>query len=85
MFIMVVLPAPFGPSKPKISPDSTVMSSLSTAVSPLKHFVSCLVSMMLVNGLLHFQQLETKADLSIFASTYPIMDEFLAQKSKIPL
>jgi hypothetical protein len=62
----VVLPAPFGPSKPKISPDSTLMSSLSTALSPLKDFVSWLVSITLVNGLIHFQQLAIKADLRIF-------------------
>lgn len=66
MLITVVFPAPFGPSKPKISPDSTMMSSLSTAVNPLKHFVSCLVSMMLVNGLVHFQQLESRADLRVY-------------------
>ena len=45
--MVVVFPAPFGPNKPKISPDSTVMSSLSTAVSELNVFVSCLVSITL--------------------------------------
>lgn len=33
--IAVVLPAPFGPSNPKISPDSTVMFRSSTAFSEL--------------------------------------------------
>jgi hypothetical protein len=41
----VVFPAPLGPRSPKISPDSTLTSKLSTALSELKVFVSCLVSM----------------------------------------
>ena len=40
MLMVVVLPAPFGPSNPKISPVSTVMSSLSTALKELYAFVS---------------------------------------------
>jgi len=83
MLIVVVLPAPFGPSKPKISPDSTLMSSLSTALSPLNDFVSWLVSITLVNGLLHFQQLATKADLSIFLLHLRIW-RWCGKKSKYP-
>jgi hypothetical protein len=56
MEIVVVFPAPLGPSKPKISPDSTVMSNLSTAVSELNAFVNWLVSIMLV---IEFSSLST--------------------------
>jgi len=42
--IVVVLPAPLGPMKPKTSPRSTVRSSSSTAVSDPKRFVSPTVS-----------------------------------------
>jgi hypothetical protein len=42
---VVVFPAPLGPRSPKISPDSTLMSKLSTALIELYAFVSCLVSM----------------------------------------
>ena len=41
---MVVLPAPLGPSKPKISPSFTLKEMWSTAVSPLNLFVRLLVS-----------------------------------------
>src|SRR5690348_18388094 len=40
MRMSVVLPAPFGPSKPKISPFSTVKLMLFTATSSPKRFVS---------------------------------------------
>ena len=42
---VVVLPAPFGPSNPKISPLSTEMSSESTAFIELYVFVSLCVWM----------------------------------------
>lgn len=45
--IVVVLPAPFGPSKPKTSPFSTVILSLSTAVRLLNRLVRSIVSMVL--------------------------------------
>jgi hypothetical protein len=48
MDMVVVFPAPFGPSKAKISPDSTLISSWSTAVRPLNVFVNLRVSIMLV-------------------------------------
>src|SRR3990170_462216 len=48
--MVVVFPAPLGPSKPKTSPDSTAMSSSLTAVSELNDFVSLLVSMALTIG-----------------------------------
>src|SRR3990170_224457 len=48
--MVVVFPAPLGPNKPKTSPDSTPMSSSSTAVSELNDFVSLLVSMALTKG-----------------------------------
>ena len=38
--IVVVLPAPLGPSNPKISPESTVMLRLSTALNELYAFVN---------------------------------------------
>ena len=44
MLMVVVLPAPFGPRSPKISPDSTAMSNLSTAVRPLNDFDKSWVS-----------------------------------------
>src|SRR5512139_936180 len=48
--IIVVFPAPLGPSNPKISPDSTLMSNELTAVSPSKDFVSLKVSIALLIG-----------------------------------
>ena len=69
MLMVVVLPAPLGPSNPKTSPDSTFMLSLSTAVSPLKHLVSCVVSITLGNFSFHFQQLDSRADLRVFPRT----------------
>jgi hypothetical protein len=58
--MVVVFPAPFGPSKPKISPDSTVMFSLSTAVSELNDLVSWLVSITLGIDLVTVKSLDTK-------------------------
>ena len=40
MRIVVVLPAPFGPRKPKDSPCATSKSTWSTAVKPAYRFVS---------------------------------------------
>jgi hypothetical protein len=51
--IVVVFPAPFGPSKPKISPFSILMLRLSTAVSPLNFFVRSNVSMALLVGIVY--------------------------------
>jgi hypothetical protein len=54
--MVVVFPAPLGPSKPKISPDSTLMFSLSTAVSELNDLVSWLVSIALGIDFRHCQK-----------------------------
>src|SRR5688500_10615708 len=40
---VVVLPAPFGPSRPTISADPTAMLTPRTTVGPLEDFVSALV------------------------------------------
>jgi hypothetical protein len=45
MRIVVVLPLPFGPRKPKISPLGTSKSTASTAVKSPKRFVSPRTSM----------------------------------------
>jgi hypothetical protein len=58
--MVVVFPAPFGPSKPKISPDSTVMFSLSTAVSELNDLVNWLVSIALGIDFVTVKNLDTK-------------------------
>src|SRR5579859_4496022 len=42
-FTAVVLPAPFGPRKPKISPRGTVIESPASATVPLKRLVSSTV------------------------------------------
>ncbi len=39
--IVVVLPAPFGPSKPKISPGSTANETSATACMSPKHLARC--------------------------------------------
>jgi len=39
IFIVVVLPAPFGPRNAKISPSFTLNETLSTALKPLNSFV----------------------------------------------
>jgi hypothetical protein len=57
--IVVVLPAPFGPSKAKTSPDSTAMSNWSTAVIELNVLVSLKVSITLV---IDFSQLDSRVD-----------------------
>src|SRR5690606_8061210 len=44
MFIRVVLPAPFSPSRPRISPDSTVRSTESLAMTPGNRLVMPLSS-----------------------------------------
>ncbi len=46
--MVVVLPAPFGPKNPNISPFSTVKLMLSTAVKFLNFFVKSFVSIILV-------------------------------------
>jgi hypothetical protein len=49
MFNVVVLPAPFGPKKPKILPVSTVKLMPSTALTlPLKTLVRALTLMMFI-------------------------------------
>jgi hypothetical protein len=66
MLMVVVFPAPFGPSKPKISPDSTVMSNLSTAVSPLNDRVNWLVSIICVIDSVALPAIGRKANLRVF-------------------
>src|SRR5665647_2292124 len=65
---VVVFPAPFGPKSPKISPESTVMFKLSTALIEPYVFVSCLISM--ARGILAVSLFsnETWEDLRIFAT-----------------
>jgi hypothetical protein len=51
MFRVVVLPAPLGPRKPKISPCFTLKHILLTAFTlPLKTFVNSLTSMVFIFG-----------------------------------
>jgi hypothetical protein len=63
--IVVVFPAPFGPSNPKISPDSTLMSNELTALSPLNDFVSLKVSIALL-----IEFLSWIAELEILINNY---------------
>src|SRR3989304_5675481 len=56
--MVVVFPAPFGPSKAKTSPASTTMSSWSTAVSELNDLVSLKVSLIFAIDFFHYQQLQ---------------------------
>src|SRR4030067_1207297 len=72
--IVVVFPAPLGPSKPKISPDSTAMFSSSTAVSEFNDFVSLLVSIMLTIGCTRLSEgLDIMgSDLYLFVNHTPI-------------
>src|SRR5581483_5288004 len=50
MRMSVDLPAPFGPSRPKISPSSTAKLMPSTAVKSPKRFVICRVSTWFMAG-----------------------------------
>ena len=61
--MVVVFPAPFGPRRPKISPDSTAMSRASTAVKELNVLVSLVVSMAMFMGVVHFHAVDIFAIL----------------------
>src|SRR5947208_7386655 len=50
ILIVVDLPAPFGPRKPKISPRATERDTLSTATKSPKRFTKCLISTAFISG-----------------------------------